>query len=284
MSESPVRMSLIVATRNRASRLAPFFSAIERLQYDKPWELIVADNGSTDDTAEQVQAFAARTTFPVRYVFQDEPGNSNARNAGISASNGELLAFTDDDCYVAPDLLSGMDCVFADPTVGFASGRILMYDPDGPPIALIDAPRPRTLPPRSFVPAGVVGGGNMVFRREAVLAVGGFDPLFGSGSTFAGEECDLAARISLDGWAGRYCPDLVVEHHHQYKTTERVSRFYDKGRGAYHTKLLLKEHSPRLFLKGWLGLRWRMLTRPSTVWWELVGAAKYLGITVLRGR
>lgn len=282
MPESPVRISLIVATRNRAPRLARFFAAIERLEYDKCWELIVADNGSTDNTPELVRAFAARVAFPVRYVYQNQPGNSNARNAGIEISRGELLAFTDDDCYVSPDLMTRMDEIFADPDVGFASGRILMHDPDGLPVAQIDATRPRTLPPRSFVPAGVVGGGNMVFRREAVFSVGGFDPLFGSGSTFAGEECDLAARISLDGWTGRYCPELVVEHDHEYRTTKAVSRFYDKGRGAYHTKLLVKERSLRLFLKGWLGLRWRMVTRPQTLWWELVGAAEYLAITVGR--
>src|SRR5690349_18157570 len=101
MPERPVRISLIVATKNRASRLEPFFAAIERLQFDKSWELIVADNGSTDNTAELVRAFGARVTFPVRYVYQNEPGNSNARNAGIAASRGELLAFTDDDCYVS---------------------------------------------------------------------------------------------------------------------------------------------------------------------------------------
>lgn len=284
MAEPPFRISLIVATRNRAHKLKACLAAIARIRFAEPWELVVADNGSTDDTAKIVEAFAGRVSFPVRYVHESAPGNSNARNAGIRVSAGEILAFTDDDCYVSPDLLAHLDRIFEDPAIGFASGQILMHDPTAFPLGTINDTTPKTIPPNSFVPAGIVGGGNMAFRRTAALQAGAFDPRFGSGSVFAGEECDLAARVSLLGWTGRYCPELVVEHHHEAPSKEAVSRFYDKGRGAYHTKLLLEGKSMRLFLKGWLGLRWRIWDRPSTVWWELVGAAQYVGITLGRGR
>ena len=72
-------------------------------------ELIVVDNGSTDDTAAVVTAWMRDRTFPTRLIFEPRPGLSIARNRGVVASTGRLLVFTDDDCELTesylPDLL-----------------------------------------------------------------------------------------------------------------------------------------------------------------------------------
>uniref|UniRef100_UPI00286E8B15 glycosyltransferase family 2 protein n=1 Tax=Sandarakinorhabdus sp. TaxID=1916663 RepID=UPI00286E8B15 len=93
-------ISLIICTRNRAGPLGRCLAAVAGIVHDGDWELVIVDNGSTDATAAVVADFAAQAGFRVVQVHQPVPGLSNARNAGVAAATGELILFTDDDCYV----------------------------------------------------------------------------------------------------------------------------------------------------------------------------------------
>jgi GT2 family glycosyltransferase len=206
------------------------------------------------------------------------PGLASARNAGVKGSTGELVAFTDDDCYVAPELLTTTVAAFEDPVVGFVSGRILLHDPTDYPATINESLAPAVFQPGRYVRPGALQGANMAFRRSVLEQIGGFDPLFGSGSLFPAEDCDAAARASLKGWTGKYVPEIVVSHHHGRKAGDipKLLRDYDVGRGAYHMKLLVKLGALRPGLKGWAGLPRRMRERPSTARGEFAGAWRYL--------
>src|SRR6266571_194474 len=92
-------VSVIIATRNRAALLAETLDALSRQRWPRDgFEIVVADNGSTDHTRALVESVAGRTSVPaVQYLYVVEPGKSHAVNAALRFARGDLLAFTDDD-------------------------------------------------------------------------------------------------------------------------------------------------------------------------------------------
>lgn len=95
-------ISVIVCTYNRSESLRRTLVSLAQLQApsDTPWELLVVDNNSTDETAEVVETFSRSSSFPVRYAFAGNKGLSHARNEGIRVARGDIIAFTDDDVTV----------------------------------------------------------------------------------------------------------------------------------------------------------------------------------------
>lgn len=271
-------ISLVICTRNRAAQLGPCLQYVSALRYDGAWELVVVDNGSSDNTAEVIKSFAATAAFPVRYVLQPVKGLGNARNAGIAAASGDIIAFTDDDCYVAPDFLDATMRAFRNPKVGFTTGRVSLYDPTDYPATINESRVPKSFPHQRYLPPGGVMGANMAFRSDVLKAIKGFDPLFGSGALFPAEDCDAAARASLAGWDGVYDPEIEVAHHHGRKadSIDKLQRDYDIGRGAYHAKLMLSCGALRHALRGWGRLiTLRLRRRPVSAYWESYGAIGY---------
>jgi glycosyltransferase involved in cell wall biosynthesis len=281
-------VSLIIATRDRSQQLARCLDSVARIKFERPWELIVVDNGSKDATAEVVEQFADKAFFPLRYVLEPEPGLGNAHNAGVAVARGEILSFTDDDCYPESDFLKRIWCAFADLSIGYIAGRITLHDPADDPMSTIESTIPYTYPARSFVRAGSFGGANMAFRKKVLDEIGGFDPLFGPGALFNAEDVDAAARASSIGWKGEYRPEVMVRHHHGRKEADipTLVKSYGMGTGAYHMKLLLGRKF-WWFARGVYHVRRRFRASPRSVLWEPVGAAKYAYVFLthsLRGR
>lgn len=108
-------VSVVICTRNRAGSLRAGLAELRKMDIapDVFLEVIVVDNGSTDDSEEVVEDFGRSSPFPVRYVYQRKKGLGYARNAGIEFSVGEIVAFTDDDCFVDPEWLHGIVNEFA---------------------------------------------------------------------------------------------------------------------------------------------------------------------------
>ena len=243
-------VSVIISTRNRAAQLARCLGYIDLIRSDTHWELIVVDNGSTDGTADVLGEFARRARFPVRGVSEPVAGLSHARNAGVRAAQGEIVVFTDDDCYVRPDFIDQYRKVFGDPALGFAGGRILLHDRTDYPLTIIESEEERVFPLGGPVPCGIVQGANMAIRRRALEQAGGFDERLGSGTPFLADDWDMQTRVAALGWAGGYFPGPTVSHHHGRKRehAEALIRVYNMGSGAVYLKLLA---DPRL--------RWKYL-------------------------
>jgi len=277
-----VKVSLIICTRNRASQLAACLKTMTRLRSLSPWELIIVDNGSTDDTTAAIQRFRESYSGDVTALVEPLPGLGRARNRGWRAAQGEIVAFTDDDCYPDPHFLDQVVVGFGeDKRLGFMGGRILLHDPTDLPITLQEGEQREELPPGSFIRTGLIQGANFALRKAAVEAVGGFDDLFGAGALFACEDVDILARISAAGWLGAYDPRPLVYHHHGRKTEAEASRLmrgYDRGRGAYYAKCLLNPSLRKVYLRNWYWrVRKQSLGRSSR---ELVAAAEYFARAV----
>jgi glycosyltransferase involved in cell wall biosynthesis len=270
-------VSLIICTRNRCRQLARCLDAVSRSEFERDWELIVVDNGSTDETAAAVKGFIDAGPVPTTYTFAATPGLGNARNAGLIAATGSIVAFTDDDCYPAPDFLSRIWAAFDDPSLGYASGRVTLHDPADHPMATNESMTPLTFPGGRFVRAGSVSGANMAFRRQVLLDIGGFDPVFGAGSLFSAEDLDAAGRASAKGWAGQYRPEIVVSHHHGRRASDfpQLMKAYGLGTGAYHLKLFLKGGKFLWFVRGFYQTRQRYYYSRTFAMWEFVGALRY---------
>jgi GT2 family glycosyltransferase len=224
-----------------------------------------------------VQEFTDTASLPVIYTFEVTPGLGNARNAGIRIAQGAIVAFTDDDCYPAPDFLTCVSSAFRDRSLGYISGRLLLHDPADARMSIQESTTPLTFEAGSFIGSGAVCGASMAFRREVLEDISGFDPLFGAGSLFSAEDIDAAGRASAFGWKGRYCPEVVVSHHHGRRASDLppLLKSYGIGAGAYHMKLLLEGHQFLWFLRSACQVRRRLRVSVRSVLWEPVGAAKY---------
>lgn len=247
--------------------------------------LASATSAGVDTEVIVVWQSAAEPSLPdgVRVVHAHEVSVSYARNRGAEEASSELVAFLDDDEVAderwvgrLPAALDGVDAVF---------GPIDPLDADGRPHCLLDHGAERVY--EGYAPPWTVGsGGNMAFRREALLAIGGFDLRLGTGTIgLSGEETETIWRLLVAGRRIRWDPDLVV--YHPTKTDEqiRASRYpYGFGSG----RLLRQARRPRLvanYAHAVAHAHWRALrTRDRRAWDESFVFARGLADGMLRRR
>jgi len=276
MSQAPPEISVVVCTRDRSPQLERTLKAMSRLEFDGHWELVVVDNGSSDDTPAVLGRARGRLGERLRTVQEPVAGLSRARNAGLRAAAAPIVAFTDDDCYPAPDWLTRVvDCFGEDPSRGYLGGRILLHDSRDLPMTILRYPHERRYPPRTVVPPGEIQGANMAMRRDALRRIGGFDVRLGAGTDYPCEDLDAVARLSAEGWTGAYDPRPTVYHHHGRQSKEEVGELlasYLRGAGAYYAKCLA---DPRLRASCVRWLSRRAVSRPRYAARELAGAFRY---------
>jgi glycosyltransferase involved in cell wall biosynthesis len=254
MSSAKPDLSIVICTRNRAGQLRGTLDSLLAMKTALSWEAILVDNASTDGTADVIRS-ASEVEPRIRYFREDRIGLGAARDRGWREAGAELLSFTDDDCYVAEDYVDAVLAAFRDrPDVGVLGGRILLFDPEDARVTIDERDYPVEIAPRSFVVAGAVKGANLSFRREALQAIGGFDPELGAGTPFPCEDVDAVAAVLWAGFSGRYDPRPLVHHHHRRRLPDvpRLRAGYDRGRGAYYAKFLLRPDCRRAYAAGWL--------------------------------
>jgi hypothetical protein len=278
------KLSIIVCTRNRGGYLPNTLQAYEKISTNLAWELILVDNGSTDSTSQILDKFAFNTSIHMRLISEQRVGVSRAKNKGWQYATGEIIAFTDDDCYPKSDFIDAVWDSFAEAQLDYLGGRVLLYDPADLPITIQLREDRYSLPPASFIEPGLIHGANMAFRRQVLLTVGGFDEFFGPGTNLpASEDTDLISRISAAGFWGAYDPRPVVYHHHRRRTQEQLAtlmRSYDVGRGAHYMKSVLDPTRRSQASRQWY---WRTVLpalrsrrAAQKLFYEMVGAIRYL--------
>lgn len=271
-------ISLVICTRNRAAQMGVAFESLLTLPDQDSFELVIVNNGSTDDTEAVIESYRSRFSHFVS-VFEPVAGLGRARNRGWRAASGDIIAFIDDDCYPAKDHLKSIClCFEEDDQIGFVGGRILLYDETDYRITIQERSTRRVIKPGAFISAGFIQGANLACRRVALEEVGGFDVLFGHGAQFPCEDVDVQARISAHGWRGLYDPRPLVYHHHGRKTHEEamsLMKQYDRGRGAYYAKCILNSKLRSTYAKRWIK---KILRQPfQRTWRELLAGGEYIG-------
>jgi glucosyl-dolichyl phosphate glucuronosyltransferase len=226
------RVSVIVCTMRRAGMLRRTLeSLLDQSAPPSAYEIVVVDNDPDDDTRRVVDELRAGSGAHVEYLPEPAPGLSRARNRGIRAVRGDIVAFIDDDATAAPTWIAALVEAFSAPEGPDAAG--------GPVVAAEPFEQPSWLPDRLLSHLSVVDHGdrekrlrfphlpfgtNMAFRRSILDGVGLFDTRLGRigpASFRTSEETDLFMRIETSGAEIRYLPGLLVHH---TIAPERLSR------------------------------------------------------------
>jgi glycosyltransferase involved in cell wall biosynthesis len=287
---TPPAISVAVITRDRAAKLKTFLDSAAAITSERPWELVVVDNGSTDETSAILKKAGSSFPVPLRVVRDATPGVARARNRGWQAASGPIVVFTNDDCLLPGDYVDRyVDDFAADDRLAFVAGSVIRHDPEDPNLGNVSRPERWHVLPGVFLAPGELITANMAFRRDVLESIGGFDEVFAYGNGLVGDDADAVARVTAEGWHGLFDPEIVVRHHHGKRTPEQVAsvvRGYAAGRGAFYAKCLFDRRLRRLYLKGWLRMTAERIGRRESLGptlRELGGAARYVGIR-LRGR
>lgn len=273
-------ISIIICTRNRAHALGPMLDALKKVQTERSWELLLIDNASTDNTRDVLDGGIADFDN-ARVETVTAVGLGSARDAAWRLASGKIVLFTDDDCYVAPDIVDAALQVFEKhPDIGFMGGRILLHDPDDYPVTIDERDQAIEIAPYRFAPPGTLQGANFSFRRSSLDAIGGIDTMLGAGTAFPCEDIDAVAACMWEGIAGRFDPTVVVRHHHGRKEADfpALMQSYDRGRGAYYAKYIAHPASRSAYLSEWMADTFSRLHRAklATFWREAKSGAHYL--------
>jgi cellulose synthase/poly-beta-1,6-N-acetylglucosamine synthase-like glycosyltransferase len=197
------KTSVIVCTFNGSRTLSKCLESLLRLDYPN-YEVIVVNDGSTDTTAK------IASNYGFRVITTENRGLSSARNTGLKAATGEIVAYIDDDAHADPHWLRYLASTFMNTQhVGVGGPNIappedgliaecVAHSPGNPVHILLSDSEAEHIP-----------GCNMAFRKAALAAIGGFDPQF----RIAGDDVDVCWRLQQKGWTLGYSPGAMVWHY-----------------------------------------------------------------------
>jgi GT2 family glycosyltransferase len=249
-------VSIIVCTAGRSDALDACLLSLEPFQAQGA-EVVVVNNRPARDALQEIRA-----RHQVRVVDEPRRGLGSARNAGIQASKGTLLAFLDDDARADPNWIPRLVAPFADPQVLAVAGSVWaetlvnpvsqafdrLYRAHLPQSQLlVDAPRAKHPFPLRLAMQGT--GSNLAFRREAFERFGHFDARFGRGTRIgSGEETDLLLRLLRGG--GKIVVEPAARIFHRHSTRWRAVRHWAFQSGCAHTAILAKYFLQEPSLRG----------------------------------
>ncbi|HMC63312.1 MAG TPA: glycosyltransferase, partial [Gemmataceae bacterium] len=224
------RISVVVCTCNGERTIRQCLEGLLRLNYPN-FEVVVVDDGSTDGTAAIAREFGFR-------VFSTENrGLSAARNLGLDAATGEIVAYIDDDAYPDPDWLRYLAFTFlttdyvgvGGPNLppadtGFVA-QCIANSPGGPMHVLLSDREAEHIP-----------GCNMAFRKSCLMAIGGFDTQF----RVAGDDVDICWRLQQQGWKLGFHAAAVVWHYRR----NSVRAYWRQQKGYGKAEALLEKKWP----------------------------------------
>jgi glycosyltransferase involved in cell wall biosynthesis len=237
------RISVIVCSYNGARTLRQCLDGLTTLDYPN-YEVIVVNDGSTDGTGDIAR------DYPVRLINQPNQGLSAARNTGLAASEGEIVAYTDDDAYPHRYWLRYLAAAFGrtahvgiggpnlpPPGDGFVA-ECIANTPGNPIHVLLSDEVAEHIP-----------GCNMAYRKEALVAISGFDPRFRA----AGDDVDICWRLQDRGWTIGFCPTAMVWHHRRNSIRAFWKQQYGYGKAEAQLEDKWPQRCNALGHIGWAG-------------------------------
>lgn len=221
-------ISIVVCSYNGSKTIRDTLIGLSRLEYPK-YEVIVVNDGSKDNTAE------IASQYYVQLISTENRGLSSARNTGLHATRGEIVAYIDDDAYPDPKWLTYLASSFLStnhagiggPNLPPKEAELISHcvanSPGGPCHVLLDDEIAEHIP-----------GCNMSFRRSVLIEIGGFDPVFRA----AGDDVDICWRIQERGYTIGFHHSAFVWHHRRssLKTYWKQQEGYGKAEALLEKK------------------------------------------------
>jgi O-antigen biosynthesis protein len=227
------KISVVVCTYNGSRTIRDCLEGLACIDYPL-FEVIVVDDGSTDGTPDIVRE------YDVRLIRTENRGLSNARNTGLDAATGEIIAYIDDDAHADPHWLKYLAATFTTTNHAGVGGPNIPPPGDGPIADCVaNAPGGPVHVLLSDREAEHIPGCNMAFRKERLEAIGGFDPQF----RVAGDDVDICWRLQQCGWTLGFHPSAVVWHHRR----NSVRAYWKQQWGYGKAEALLKKKWPEKY-------------------------------------
>lgn len=238
-------VSVVICAYNAADTIRDCLTSLQALTYPRA-EVIVVDDGSRDATASIAASFPG-----VRLISIPNGGLSAARNVGLAHATGEIVAYTDADVRVDPDWLTYLVQPFVTSDVAAAGGpnvvpaddpwvaQCVARAPGGPTHVLFDDRVAEHVP-----------GCNLAVRRDALLSIGGFNPVY----LRAGDDVDVCWRLQAKGLTIGFAPSALVWHHHRGS----VKAYWRQQAGYGEGETWLDAHHPEKFVRGQMLWRGRI--------------------------
>ncbi len=223
-------MSIVIPTYNRKEFLVRCLNSLAKQLIDRSTlEVIIVDDGSTDGTSE-----VGRTShypFQITYVQTPHCGPPHARNKGIELAKGEIVGFMDDDIVCREDFLERAQAYFLKSDVAVVESTLLI-EGTGKPLVRMSAVQ-------GFITAAIL------FRKSALLQIGGMDPDFHDPSTgiFFRDDSDLGFRCLRAGFRSVQAADVIAWHPQIFTT---VQSYFTHVRRYMFDPLLYRKH-PKLY-------------------------------------
>jgi len=227
------RISVVVCSYNGARTIGETCDGLAHLDYPD-YEVIVVDDGSRDATAAIARKYSARV------IRTENNGLSNARNTGMAAATGEIVAYLDDDAVPDPHWLQYIAATFMTTDFVGVGGPNIAPPGDGMIAECVDnAPGNPVHVLVSDREAEHIPGCNMAFRKAALEAIGGFD----GQCRIAGDDVDVCWQLQARGWKIGYSPAAMVWHHRR----NRVQTYWRQQKGYGEAEALLERKWPEKY-------------------------------------
>jgi len=286
-----MNITVILCTYNRCQILARTLESITASTFSsaQEWGVLVVDNNSSDRTRESAEDFCRRNPGRFRYLFEPQPGKSNALNAGVREARGDVLVFTDDDVMFEPTWLQNLTASLHSNEWAGAGGRTVLQWPASVPHWLAkEGPYARHgfggfdqgREAKRLV--GPPFGANMAFRKSMFEKYGGFRTDLGPSPTrdipAPGEDTEFGRRLISTGERLRYEPSAVLYHpvpENELNKKHFLDWWFDHGRATVR-QFRVQPSREFCSLIAWV-LRWMVAFEPQVrfyrklVVWEKVG-------------
>ncbi|MFN0158064.1 MAG: glycosyltransferase [Bacteroidota bacterium] len=225
-----LRFSIIVPTYKRRQSLQRLVDSILRLNYPNDrFEVIVVNDGSTDDTAQYLDTVTDSGLLKTLTIPNSGP--AVARNHGARIARGEFLVFVDDDCLVPSEWLHRIDRALGATNIHVVGGSVRNALTHNPYAVAYDANHQFFVGElnRSDQGASFLTTNNFTCNAAVFSELGGYDERFHVG----GEDRELVSRLLAAGYQVKYDPSIQVDHYHDFHLRGFIQQYYRFGKGSY---------------------------------------------------
>ncbi|MBI3194914.1 MAG: glycosyltransferase family 2 protein [Ignavibacteriae bacterium] len=232
--KSSLYFSVIIPTFNRKEKLIECLQSLDAQTYLKEhFEVLIVDDGSTDETQEVVHQFKDKSKLSILYLRQNNLGPGSARNTAAQKASGVILAFTEDDVLIENNWLEKASKYFQDESLAGCEGRTTIQNSTRP-LRIMEQHNHL-----GFLPC------NLFIRKNVFFEIGGYSTEYFDTNTklYFREDADFGYRLIEGGLKFVYADDIVVSHPPQFTTWQSPFRHVKR---FFFDALLMKRH-PKLF-------------------------------------